>query len=129
MKKTMIVALCMLLAAVSVFAAWKDGTWTAKESKADQRGYVAEIRLTVKGGVVTKAEYNEAAKGKSKWNDKSYNDAMKKMAGISWVDAVNALYKSMLEKQDPAKVDAVSGATELHERFVALAGEALAKAK
>ena len=95
----------------------------------EERGYVADIKLTVKGGLIGKIDYNEANKGKTKWTDKSYNESMKKMAGVSWIEAVQALEKDLIAKQDPAKVDVVSGATELSVRFKGLAAQALSKAK
>ncbi len=129
MKKRITIIACLALVAVSLFAAWKDGVFSVKETKADERGYVAEIKLTVKAGLIAKIDYNEANKGNSKWADKAYNASMKKMAGVSWVEAVQALEADLLKKQAPDKVDAISGATELSTRFKELAAAALAKAK
>lgn len=128
MKKIIAIA-CLVLAAAAAYADWKDGTYTAKEAQADARGYVAEIRITVTGGKIAKVEYNEAKKGASKWKDASYNASMKKIGGIAWTDAVTAAYEGLIAKQDPAAMDAISGATEMQKRFKTLAAEALAKAK
>jgi major membrane immunogen (membrane-anchored lipoprotein) len=129
MSKRIIVAVCLLLVAVSAFAAWKDGVYSAKDTP-DKRTYVAELRITIAGGVITKIEYNEADKAnKSKWTDKAYNANMKKIAGIAWTEAIQALQANLLKVQDVSKLDAVSGASETSERFKELAEVVLAKAK
>jgi major membrane immunogen (membrane-anchored lipoprotein) len=129
MKKKILAVASILLVAAFAFAQLKDGKFSAKEPKADERGYTAEITITVKGGAITKIDYNESKAGKSsKWADAAYNANMKKVSGTAWSDAVKALEADLQKKGAPDAVDAVSGATELSARFKALAVEALAKA-
>lgn len=129
MKKQILVVASLLLVAAFAFAELKDGKFSAKEAKADERGYTAEITITVKGGAITKIDYNESKGGKSsKWADANYNSMMKKVGGIAWVDAVKALEADLQKKGAAGSVDVVSGATELSARFKALATEALTKA-
>lgn len=128
MRKRNIAALCLLFVAAAAFAAWKDGIFTAKEEKADERGYIADIKITVKDGKIEKIEYNEAKGASSKWADKAYNANMKKLSGVAWSDAVATLENNLIKGQIVDKVDVVSGATELTARFKTLASQALAKA-
>lgn len=129
MNKKIIALVCLALVAAFAFAAWKNGTFSAKEAKADERGYVAEMKITVKGGLISKIDYSEAKGGKSKWQDAAYNSSMKKVSGVSWAEAVQALENDLLKKQAVDKIDVVSGATELSERFKILAAQTLAGAK
>ena len=129
MKKKLITVLSLLLVATFAFAELKNGKFSAKESKADERGYTAEITITVKGGKIAKIDYNESKGGKSsKWADAAYNTNMKKVSGVAWSDAVKALEADLQKKGAADAIDAVSGATQVSGRFKALAAEALAKA-
>ena len=128
-KKILTVASLLLVVAAFAFAELKDGKFSAKEAKADERGYTAEMTITVKGGKIAKIDYNESKGGKnSKWADASYNANMKKVSGTAWADAVKALEADLQKKGASDAVDAVSGATELSARFKALAAETLSKA-
>lgn len=129
MKKPIAIAVLLVAVSALVFAQMKNGTYKAQEPKADERGYVASIKIVVKGGVISKIDYDEAKAGNSKWKDKNYNATMKKIGGIAWTDAVQALEAALVKSNDVAAVDAVSGATELSTRFKKLAAEALASAK
>lgn len=129
MNKKLIAFVSLCLVAALAFAAWKNGTFSAKEAKADERGYVATVKITVTGGNIAKIDYNEAKGSSSKWQDKSYNESMKKISGISWAEAVQTLENDLIKKQATDKLDVVSGATELTERFKALANQALSQAK
>lgn len=129
MNKKILTVASLLVVAAFAFAELKDGKVSAKEAKADERGYTAEMTITVKGGKIAKIDYNESKGGKSsKWADASYNANMKKVSGTAWADAVKALEADLQKKGAPDAVDAVSGATELSARFKALAAEALSKA-
>jgi major membrane immunogen (membrane-anchored lipoprotein) len=128
MKRSIVLLALLTLGASISFAQTKDGTYSAKEAAADKHGYIAEIKIVVKGGAVTKIDYDESKGGKSsKWKDTVYNANMKKISGVAWVDAVKILEASLTKKGDAATVDAVTGATDLSDRFKAIAAQALAK--
>lgn len=100
-------------------------TYEAKDD-ADDRGYTAEIAITFKDGKITEVVYNETGSDDVKKRDnQEYNDKMKGVSGTSWLEGATALEKALVEKQDVAKVDAVTGATSLSARFKKLAEEAL----
>jgi major membrane immunogen (membrane-anchored lipoprotein) len=130
MKRILAVACVFLFASLAFAADWKDGVYYVKEAKADTRGYTGELRLTVAQGKITKVEYNESVNGeKSKWKDPAYNANMKKVTGISWIDAVNQATDIILKKGTGEAVDAISGASEVTKRISFLVAEALKKAK
>ena len=109
-------------------AGLKDGTYT-KESEKDERGYVASIEIEVKDGKIATVKYDEVGEKGSKLEDAEYNTNMKAKSGTNPEEAFPALEKSLVEKQDAAAVDAVTGATNTSDKFKALAEEALADAK
>lgn len=109
-------------------AGLKDGTYKQK-SEADERGYVASIEIEVKDGKIATVKYDEANDAGSKLADAEYNKKMKEISGANPEEAFPALEKALVEKQDVAAVDAVTGATSTSDSFKALAEKALAEAK
>ena len=109
-------------------AGLKDGTYTQK-SEADERGYVSSIEIEVKDGKIAKVKYDEANDKGSKLADADYNAMMKEKSGSNPEEAFPALEKALVEKQDVAAVDAVTGATHTSESFKTLTEKALAEAK
>lgn len=109
-------------------AVLKDGTYDAKSEK-DDRGYVSTIEIEVKDGKIATVKYDEANDDGSKLTDAGYNSTMKEKSGTSPEDFFPALEKALVEKQDAAKIDAVTGATHTTDNFKALAEKALADAK
>lgn len=130
MKKFLLITMMALVlvggTAVSVFAQYKDGVFTAQDHP-DRLKYVGNIKIEVRGGKIVSVEYNEL-KGKDDKRSSAYvNREMKKRNGITWSDAVDNLEKSLIKSQDPNKIDAITGASDSHRRFIALAKKALGK--
>lgn len=106
----------------------KDGTYEAK-SEADERGYVASINIEVKDGKIATVKFDEANDAGSKLDDAEYNTNMKNVSGSNPIEAYPALEEALVEKQDVAAVDTVTGATTTSDTFKALAEKALETAK
>lgn len=107
----------------------KDGTY-AKSGETDERGYTPSIEITVKDGKIATVKYDEKSEdGTSKLDNEEYNTNMKAKAGTNPQEAYPALEAELVEKQDVASVDVVTGATHTSESFKTLAEEALADAK
>ena len=110
-------------------AGLKDGSYKASAEK-DDKGYTASIEIEVKDGKIATVKYDEVAEdGTSKLNNEQYNSMMKEKSGSNPIEAFPALEASLVEKQDVASVDAVTGATHTSETFKTLAEEALSNAK
>lgn len=107
---------------------FKDGTYEAK-SEADERGYVSSINIEVKDGKIATVKFDEANDAGSKLDDVEYNTNMKNVSKTNPIEAYPALEKSLVEKQDAAAVDTVTGATHTSETFKTLAEKALETAK
>lgn len=99
---------------------WQDGTYIGR-SAVEERGYYGEIELVIADGKIRRAEYEEKDRqGVPKGPDYPYQ------AG----PGSHPKYEErLIETQDPSKVDAITGATETHERFLQAVEEALRKAK
>jgi major membrane immunogen (membrane-anchored lipoprotein) len=106
----------------------KNGTYKA-ESEKDDRGYVASVNIEVKDGKIATVKYDEAKDGKSKLDDADYNKNMEAKSKTNPIKAFPALEASLVEKQDVAAVDTVTGATNTTNSFKTLAEKALETAK
>ena len=109
-------------------AGLKNGTYKA-ESEKDERGYVASIEIEVKDGKIATVKYDEVGEKGSKLADADYNANMKAKSGTNPEEAFPALEKALVEKQDVAGVDVITGATHTTENFKTLAEKALSDAK
>lgn len=132
MKK--LISLGLLIVLVLSFAmgctkstTYTDGDYTA-ESEPDDHGYKGAISISVKGGKIETVDYDEYnAEGARKSEDTEYAETMKGVSGVTPAEAYEQLEQSLITKQNPDSVDAVSGATGTSEQFVRLAKEALNK--
>jgi len=108
----------------------KDGVYYAEESDFDSHGWKGMITITVKGGKITDVFYDEINKSNElKGLNNSYSQAMKATNKITPKQAVEKLSASLVAKQDPAKVDTVTGATDTTNIFRKLMQQALNSAQ
>lgn len=106
----------------------KDGTYKLV-SEADQRGWHVEFTIEVKDGKVTKSDYdNFNADGKRKSEDAEYEKQMKDKVKTGPAEYFKAYNDGFVEKQNPADVEVVAGATHAHTAFVEYANQLLAAA-
>ena len=107
----------------------KDGTYEATGEK-DDKGNTASIKIEVKDGKIATVKYDEVAEdGTSKLDNEGYNTKMKEASGTNPIEAFPQLEAALVEKQDVAAVDAVTGATSTSNNFKTLAEKALSEAK
>ncbi|CUP62835.1 MAG: FMN-binding protein [Clostridium baratii] len=106
----------------------KDGTYEAETKEADENGGTAKVKVVVKDGKITEANYNEMTKDGNKRENESYNKMMKEKAGTSPSEYEVEIEKKVVEKQS-ADFDAVSGATTSSNKAKQLFNAALDNAK
>lgn len=97
----------------------KDGEYTLEE-KNDSNGYHTVFTIVVKDKKITESKYdNVNAEGKSKVDDKDYNEMMKEKAGVGPAEFIPALNKALIDAEDqsPANIDVVTGATHSTHAF------------
>lgn len=106
----------------------KDGEYKLETSE-DERGWAHTFTLVVKDGKITESNYDMVNKdGGMKTADKDYNKNMKDKSGASFAEAVEKLNAELVEKQDPAEVEVVSGATSTTDSFKEYATQLVAAA-
>lgn len=97
----------------------QDGTYTLVEKNLDENGWKTEFSITVAGGEITESNYenlNEA--GEKKTEDEEYQAAMsEKTDGVGPQEYIPELNNQLVETQDPAAVEVISGATHSSDSF------------
>lgn len=115
---------------VAANGTYADGLYKAVDKDFDERGWRGASAVIIEDGKIVSAffdEYNKDALYKSA--DADYAKNMEDKSGTTPSKATEALTKSLMEKQDAAAVDAVTGATGTYEGFKALMADALSHAK
>lgn len=103
-----------------------NGDYTAT-GEADERGWTPAVTLTFENGKIVAVKFDETnADGKAKSTDEDYAKNMSAKTNVTPKDAYEQLQAALVEKQDPAAVDAVTGATSSSSKFVELAQKAIA---
>ena len=96
-----------------------DGTYRAEYDKEDSRGWKAFVEVTVEGGQMTTVNFDYInADGAFKSEDADYNAKMKDVTGTNPAEFKVALADSLIATQNPAEVDAVTGATSSSDEFI-----------
>lgn len=134
MKMKLLPVILTAFFTVSVFAAdsaIKDGTYKAEAIGFDEHGWKPFLELTYKDGKITdvKFDYTSESDGHLKTSDKEYIKKMHATTGTSPDIYTVKLPQALIEKQNVAEVDGVTGATHSTEDFKILAGAAIRNAK
>lgn len=110
--------------------ALKDGKYKAEASDFDEHGWKPFVEIEVSGGKITAVTYDYISKeGKLKTEDAEYNKSMEEKTKTSPVKYTKELEDSLIEKQDVAAVDTVTGATHSSDNFKKLATKAIENAE
>ena len=108
----------------------KDGTYKAQFKDYDDHGWTDYVSITVKDGKITDVDYDSMnADGTKKSEDQAYRESMEPVSKTYPAKFYKELEDQLSEKQDPKKVDAVTGATNSSNDFKILAVEAIKAAK
>lgn len=127
-KLSLILILVLSLSIVSGCGAnkeYENGSHTA-ETSYDDRGWKSTIEVVVEDGKIVDAIYEEInEEGVKKSEDEEYAKIMEETKGTYPKKAYGELKDSLISKQDPNKVDGVTGATSSSEKFIKLSKDAL----
>lgn len=133
--KTRIILFVIILAAVltacsSNGSVMQDGYYSAEMSDFDIYGWKEYITIYVRDNTIVTVDYNARnASGFIKSWDSNYMRSMSADSGTYPNEYTRAYAVSLLNWQNPADVDAVSGATHSHTTFQLLAEAVIAQAK
>jgi major membrane immunogen (membrane-anchored lipoprotein) len=108
---------------------YKDGSYTAK-GPMDERYWTPTVAITVKDGRIETVKYDEVSSRifKYKSHDEAYITRFKDLKKVDLVVVYDLLQKSLIEKQDPSKIDAITGATSTSASFIEIAKKVIEKA-
>jgi major membrane immunogen (membrane-anchored lipoprotein) len=107
-----------------------DGYYSAEISEFDSFGWKEFITIYVSGGRIVSVEYNgKNASGLIKSWDPFYMRRMNETDGTYPTEYTRIFSSSLLSRQDPDAVDAVSGATTSYQTFKLLAKAAIEQSK
>lgn len=102
----------------------QDGDYSLEEKNIGSTGWRFVMNMTVSDGQITSSDYNYLnADGELKTDDDEYQETMTEKSGIGPQDFVPQLNESLIETQDPAAIDVVSGATGSSEAFKTYAAQ------
>lgn len=108
---------------------YKDGSYTAKGS-IDERYWTPTVAITVKDGKIATVKYDEVSSRIFKYKslDEAYIARFKDLKKVDLPVVYDLLQKSLIEKQDPSKVDSITGATSTSASFIEIAKKVIEKA-
>lgn len=116
---------CSKSEATNSSAKLTDGVFKVEYKDYDSHGYKGQLELTVSGGKITDAKYDEVTKdGKKKSEDEKYKKQMEEASQTYPKKAYEELVKQVVNKQT-SSVDGVAGATQSTDSFKALAKYAI----
>ncbi|MEG1255861.1 FMN-binding protein [Clostridium sp.] len=104
----------------------KDGSYNAEFDTFDAHGWKAQVSIKVADGKIIESTFdyvNEAGDLKSK--DAGYQEKMTAASGIGPVEFSSQYPADLVAKQDPTKVDTITGATTSGDNFKTLADAAI----
>ncbi|QGU93962.1 FMN-binding protein [Clostridium bovifaecis] len=111
-------------------SALKDGKYKAEASDFDERGWKPFVEMEIKDGKIATVNFDYINKdGKFKSEDAEYNKNMEAKVKTGPAKYTKQLEDALVEKQDPATVDTIAGATHSVDNFKKLAGKAFENAK
>lgn len=139
MKKSLLIVIISIMVAVlftgcgtqsSKSISYEDGVYTASNPEFDDHGWKGTIEITVEDGKIVKVVYDEINEEdeRKKSEDDEYKDNFKSKMNVDIEEAFNDLQNQLVEKQNPDKVDAYTGATHGSNNFKNLAKKALKEA-
>ena len=96
----------------------QEGTYRIEDLNFGETGWKEALEITVSGGEITEANWESVdEEGNNKIEDEDYQAAMSGVADVGPQDYIPALEESLVDAQDPADVEVVTGATSTSEKF------------
>ena len=96
----------------------QDGSYRIEELNFGGTGWKEALDITVADGEITEANWESVNEdGENKIDDDNYQETMTGTDGVGPQDFIPALEDALVDAQDPADVEVVSGATGTSEKF------------
>lgn len=95
------------------------GTYAIEDLNFGETGWKDSLEIVVDGGEITDATWTSVdEEGNVKLEDDDYQEAMSGVTGVGPQDFTPALEEALVDAQNPADVEVVTGATSTSEKFV-----------
>lgn len=108
----------------------QDGTYRLEELNFGGTGWKEALEIVVEGGEIVDATWESVnEEGMNKIEDEGYQERMTETDGLGPQDFIPALEEALVEAQNPADVEVVSGATGTSEKFKEYAEQLVEAAK
>lgn len=96
----------------------QDGSYRIEELNFGETGWKEALEITVSEGEITDANWESVNEdGLNKIEDDNYQETMVGTDGVGPQDFIPGLEDALVEAQDPADVEVISGATGTSEKF------------
>lgn len=107
----------------------QDGEYVAVNRR-DQRGWAPRLTITIEGGQITSATYNEFnPEGEGKLDDEQYIQNWGGAANINPLEKIEQLQNQLVENQSVKDVDVTTGATGSYKNFTQLSSIIMAQSR
>lgn len=108
----------------------QDGDYRIEDAELGETGWKEALEMTVANGEITDATWESLNEdGENKLEDEDYQETMTETDGVGPQDFIPALEDDFVDKQDPADVEIISGATGTSEKFQEYAQQLVDAAK
>lgn len=96
----------------------QDGSYRIEELNFGETGWKEALDITVSSGEITEATWESVNEdGENKIDDDNYQETMTGTDGTGPQDFIPELENALVDAQDPADVEVVTGATGTSEKF------------
>lgn len=96
----------------------QDGTYTIEDLNFGETGWKESLSIVVEGGEIAEANWSSVdEEGNNKIEDDDYQETMTNVSGVGPQDYIPALEEALVDTQNPAEVEVVTGATGTSEKF------------
>ncbi|MBK5244369.1 MAG: hypothetical protein JJE18_04965 [Eubacteriaceae bacterium] len=99
-----------------------DGIYTTSTQFYDTRGYAQQLDINIKNGIITQVNFKEISNNKlDRLTQEGEGKTWEGLGTLTLGSLYYHLYSDLLLTQNPEKIEAISGATQTTEHFIALA--------
>ena len=108
----------------------QDGTYSLEELNFGETGWKESLEIIVADGEITDASFSSLDEmGNSKIDSDEYQEAMSNVVEVGPQEFIPTLEESLVDVQNPADVEVVTGATSTSEKFKDYADQLVAAAE
>lgn len=102
----------------------QDGSYRIEDANFGETGWKEALDIVVADGKITEAKWESVnEEGMNKIEDDGYQEAMTNAVDLGPQDFIPAMENDLVDTQDPAEVEVITGATGTVDKFIEYAKE------